>query len=215
MNIVRIASLAVVVLVAAAGCLDICEHITRDSDGRVCVYIKVGLSKAMIDLAQDLNESASDPFEDVDLGQDELVEGLPEGVDASVERIDNDIESGFAITATYPAAVSASLALTAGEGEAPFFPIESERSVRIRFPESEADREQPDEENPFEKGMMQSFKYRLTIGKAFMKTVSRVTVSTADGEREAAFVSLPDLYLVEIPIAVLLGEGGADVTLHR
>jgi hypothetical protein len=63
---------------------------------------------------------------------------------------------------------------------------------------------------------MAAFKYRLTIGKAFMKTISGVVVATKDFDYKPVAIEMPDMFLIEIPMVYLLNsQEDVQIVLYR
>jgi hypothetical protein len=208
--------LAVALLIGASGCIDIEEHITRNSEGQVCVFVKVGVAKGMIELAEQMGEDGENPLGDLDLGEEELVEDYPSGVQAKLSRIDNEYEVGFRIDLVYDDVDMNMASIEAPGEDLTFLPIEGEREVRIVFASTEEAGESSLPEDPFSSAVFSSFKYRLTIGRQFMSSLSRVVVSAGAIDYKPEFVSYPDMFLVEIPLSYLVGHGGnAELILYR
>jgi hypothetical protein len=180
------------------------------------VYLEVGISKGMIELAEEMGEDGENPFRGLDLGEKELVENYPSGVQAKLDKIDNDFEVGFRINLIYDD-VNVNMASIEKPGEdLSFLPIEGEKEVRIMFTSTEGAGDSSSAGDPFASAILKSFKYRLTISRQFMSSLSKVVVLTKDFDYKPEFVSLADMYLIEIPIAYLIGHGGkVEMILYR
>jgi hypothetical protein len=217
MRTLRLVIVLTAILTLGAGCIDITEHITRDARGMTCVYVKVGISKAMMEFAAGMADESQDPFEDMmDLNSEDLLDGIPEGVDVSFEKVDNEMETGFAVRMTYDGRKFALAGPLDADDETSFMPIEEDKAVRIVFSATDDVGTGEQAQNPMAEGFMAAFKYRLTIGKAFMRTISRVVVATKDFDYKPVPIEMPDLFLIEIPMAYLLNsQEDVQIVLYR
>jgi hypothetical protein len=78
----------------------------------------------------------------------------------------------------------------------PLIPNVSDEGIRISFPRQGS----PSNQDQNGKAIMAAFKYRLSVGKTLMPTISKVTLRTGDTEIRPEFVELPDMFIIEIPM---------------
>lgn len=217
MRTLRLAIVLITILTLGAGCIDVTEHITKDARGMTWVFVKAGISKAMMELAAGMADESQGPFEEMmDLNAEDLLDDIPEGVDVSFEKVDNEMETGFAVRMTYDGRKFAGTRPIDAADEAAFLPIEDGETVRIVFSATDDAGTGDQEQNPMAEGFMTAFKYRLTIGKAFMKTLSRVVVATKEFDYTPVPIEMPDMFLIEIPMAYLLNsQEDVQIVLYR
>jgi hypothetical protein len=217
MRTLRMAIVIIAIMSLGAGCIDVTEHITRDARGMTCVFVKVGISKAMMEFAAGMADESQDPFgEMMDLDANDFLDGIPEGVDVSFEKVDNEMETGFAVRMTYDGKKFSGAPPIDATDETALLPIEDDKTVRIVFSATDGAGTGDQEQNPMAEGIMAAFKYRLTIGKAFMKTISRVVVATKDFDYKPVAIEMPDMFLIEIPMVYLLNSReDVQIVLYR
>lgn len=62
---------------------------------------------------------------------------------------------------------------------------------------------------------MAAFKYRLSIGKALMPTISKVILTTGEVEINPEAIDLPDMYMIEIPMSYVFGTEKSQLVILK
>ena len=203
-----------------SGCLEITQHVTQVRGRTVSVFVKVGIARALLEMAEGFvggAATAESACEEVFLAEDDLFE------DARVvrlERIYTETECGALYAFEYDVRKQNATDIE----DIPFFVSVAPDFVEILLP-GLGDRGAMDE---MALAFLASSKYRLTISKTVMKTISSASVSytydadeTIEGhdsvdalEYELDVIDMADQHLIEMSLAMLfLGDETITLTL--
>jgi hypothetical protein len=209
----RIATLTLVAaVVLLSGCFDIYEHISRDQNGLVDVYFRVSFSRSMMEMATSMSEtprafSPDDLFGEQDAATSEILSTFG----GKFERIDTSAELGAWTEFAINPKLKPHLDLMKARSS-PLVPDISSNQIVITF---NGAGENPDYQQTYDQ-ILSSFKFRLTISKSVMPTVSRAVVSTAEIDFKPIVVSLPDEFLIDIPVSYLMqSTGKVEIVITR
>jgi hypothetical protein len=198
-----------------AGCFDAYQHITKERNGHVSVYFKIAMSKAFLNMANgaggsggsDSSQPAEDPF--AEFQNSPMVTAAKE-LGSSISGIDNDTEFGLVMRSSLDLKSKAVRdAMKSGAG--PLVPQVSDSGITLFFPSQNP----PSNKDEGSGAILTSFKYRLSVGKALMPTMSKVVLRTGDTETVLAAVDLPDMYLIEVPLSSVFSAVDAQLVLLK
>jgi hypothetical protein len=206
----------VAVLIAAlllGACIDVTQYISKDKQGLINVYLKIGVAKSLMELVKSESSNFSDPFQGLSgLQAEDVFGGLPAGTKMTSEKIDNDFEYGIALSIAMDFQQQIKKGLLDPSHIISFVPIDRGTKVTIDLPSSE----DAESDNLFTDSMLKSFKYRLIVAKSYMPKISRVIVSTKSFDYKPELISLSDIYLIEIPIGYLITpDEGSQIVLEK
>ena len=199
-----IALLAMALLV---GCIDIYEHISKESNGNINIYVKAGMSKAMVQMAESASsDSGSGPSNWMDgIDQSMLSDEVKTVLNGKATAIDTESEKGLSIQLSFrPGSAAVHAAIRNAENA--FIPDIQQDKMTFDFSTSGSSES---DQNPVSSEMLDAFKYRLTISKTVFATISKVVVTTPEIDYKPQVVSLPDMFFIEIPLSQLLNSSGS------
>jgi len=181
-------------------CIDIYQHISKEKNGNINIYLKASLSKAMLAMAE-LDSESQDICEDLfDTKEMEYFSELPEEIKINLQRIESDYECGLSFEMSLDTRSELVQEMILSD-EMPFLPRITNEKLIIEFPSS-------DESYTFGQEMgiafLSAFKYRLTIGKTITPRITRAILSTDEIDYKLKIVSLPDIFTIEIPLSYLV-----------
>lgn len=192
-----------------AGCLDVYQHIAKEDNGHMSVYFTMTLSKTFLSMANGAgggsSQPPSDPFADF---QKSPMVTAAKAIGSSITRIDNDTEFGVVIQSSLDPksqAVQAAMKSPAG----PMVPQVSNEGITLFFPSQST----PSDKDQNSGAILTAFKYRLSVGKSLMPTLSKVILRTGGTETVIAAVDLPDMYLIEVPLSAVFSSADAQLVL--
>jgi hypothetical protein len=211
-----------------AGCFDVYQHITREKDGHVSVYFKIAMSKAFLSMANsaggststsnstsdgDSNSNSQPPSDPLADFQNSPMVTAAKGIGSSITSIDNDTEFGVVMQSSLDLksrAVQDAMNSPAG----PLVPQVSNKGITLFFPSqgSSSDKSDKDQNSA---AILTSFKYRLSVGKSLMPSLSRAVLRTGGTETVIVAVDLPDMYLIEIPLSSVFSSADAQLVLMK
>ena len=191
-------------------CIDIVQHITRNSDGSDQNIICLAVSK-------DLCESASgytgygDSFNYEEfLAQefDSLASAMAEyhPIDVQVSPISDEVHLGYFVNMNINYKDQRVQKLLKS-GELDFLPVYKKNMMSIRIGSMS--------DSDFTDPMLLSLcRYRLLVSKSCMPSLRTVAVRNNIEMTPVSFFDLHDEYLIEVPFSLLMGENTA-VELYR
>ena len=187
--------------------IDIYEHISKESSGNVNIYVKVGFSKAMVQMAQSASsDSESSPTNWIDgIDQSMLSDDVRNLLNGKVAAIDTEREKGLSVQLWFKPGSAAVQAAIRNSAIA-FIPDMQPDKMVFDFSGSGSS---SNSQNEALSAMMDAFKYRLSISKTVFATISKVVVSTPVVDYKPQVVSLPDMFFIEIPLSQLFYATGS------
>jgi hypothetical protein len=194
-----------------AGCFDVYQHITKENNGHVSVYFTIAMSKTFLNMANGAGGASSQPPSDpfADFQNSPMVAGAKE-LGSSITRIDNDTEFGVVMQSSLDLklrAVQDAMKSPAG----PLVPQISDKGITLFFPGQSS----PSDKDQNSGAILTAFKYRLSVGKSLMPTLSKVILRTGEIETVLAAVDLPDMYLIETPLSSVFSSADAQLVLLK
>ena len=194
-----------------AGCFDVYQHVTKEGNGHVSVYFKIAMAKAFLSMASNSGGGTPQPPEDpfVDFQNSQMVMSA-KGLGSSVTRVDTDNEFGVVMQSSLDLGskpVRDAMNTPAG----PMVPQVSDSGITLFFP-SQGPQSNKDQNSGT---VLTAFKYRLSVGKALMPTLSKVVLRTGGTETVIAAVDLPDMYLIEVPLSSVFSAADVQLVLLK
>ena len=191
-----------------AGCFDVYQHISKESNGHVNVYFTITMSKAFLSMANGAGANASKPPEDpfAEFQNSPMVTAA-KALGSSITRIDNDAEFGVVMQSSLDLKPQAGMKPAAG----PLAPQVSDKGITIFFPSQAA----PSDKDQNSGAILTAFKYRLSVGKTLLPTLSKVILRSGDTETIVAAVDLPDMYLIEVPLSSVFSSADVQLVLLK
>lgn len=206
MKMARLACL-LVIMVLFAGCIDVMEHISKEKDGRINVYFKVAAAKSIFQMAGGKSADANaNPCKDISNFANKYFPKIEKELPAKLIEIDTENECGLALELTVDPNSAAAKSM-AESLQTPIIPIITGNQIILRFP---GEARQP--ENKIGTVLLSSFKYRLSISRSVLESVSKAVFSTPEIDYKPQVVTLPDQIFIEIPISYIFA-GSKDSRL--
>ena len=205
---VTLGVLLLVALAVLSGCVDVFQYISGSGD-TLDVFLRVTLQKSAFELAASFDEEPQDLdqmfAEEFQLNRDEVVGELPEGLQPQFRQVQNEFEFGFELEYQLPRSRSTDLP----DGEAPFVPRVTERSIMIPLAEaSEGGGGGTDQGgDQFAAAFFGSSKYRLAVSKRLISRVSAARIHSGNEVVDLEVFDLPDIWMVEFPVSFWLMAG--------
>lgn len=186
-----------------SGCVDVFQYVSGTAN-TLDVFLRVTLQKSAFELAASFDEEPQDLDqmfrEEFALDQDEVVGELPSGLDAEFRQVQNEFEFGFELEYQLPRAQSQTLS----DGDAPFVPRVTQRSITIPLAEASEGSDGQGEGDEFAAAFFGSSKYRLAISKRLISRVSSARLHSSGEVIELEVFDLPDIWMIEFPISYWL-----------
>jgi hypothetical protein len=206
MKIARLVCL-LVSMVLFAGCIDVIEHISKEKDGRINIYFKVAAAKSILQMAGGKQADASpNPCEAISNFANNYFLRIEKELPVKLSKIDTEDECGLALELALDMN-STEVKNMAESLKTPIIPIISGNQIILRFP---GEARQP--ENKIGSVLLSSFKYRLSISRSVLESVSKAVFSTPEIDYKPQVVTLPDQIFIEIPISYIFA-GSKDSRL--
>jgi hypothetical protein len=173
------------------------------------VYFTITMSKTFLSMANGAGADSSKPPEDpfAEFQNSPMVTAA-KALGSSITRIDNDAEFGVVMQSSLdPKSQASQAGMKPPAG--PLAPQVSDKGITLFFPSQST----PSDKDQNSGAILTAFKYRLSVGKSLMPTLSKVILRTGATETVIAAVDLPDMYLIEIPLSSVFSSADAQLVL--
>ena len=199
---------AIAVLIVFTGCVDVVQYISG-SGSTIDVYLRLTLNKGAFEMANSMSDDPQDVEEmfeeDFDLEEQQVLDELPPGVEASFTTVNDEFEYGFELSYSAERSVLAEL-----EGEpGAFVPRVGTRGMSIPLAEggdgSGAEGGQGDE---FAAAFLGGSKYRVFVSRRLVSRISSAHLVTDEESMEVSVIELPDVWMIQFPVALWLSSPG-------
>jgi hypothetical protein len=193
------------------GCFDVYQHITKENNGNVNMYFKIAMSKAFLNMGNGSNSNNNQPVTNpfADFQNNPIMTDVKE-LGATVSEIDTEKEFGVVIRMSLDMKSKDVQQAMSSQGS-PLIPQISDSGITIFFPSQGS----PTGQDQSSKAIMTAFKYRLSIGKALMPTISKVILRTGDAEVSCEAIDLSDIYMIEIPMSDVFGSEKSQLVILK
>lgn len=194
------------------GCIDITQHITRQTDGTDRVTICVTIPKALIEKIAKIHDKPIDDEQLSDM-QDEFGVSDYDRFSAKKVIVNNEASFGYLIMMNLDYTdEDTQQAVNAGTSN--FIPKYEKEKITISLTSSTTDLAAGYSDNEEISVFLSMCKYRLLVEKTSMPSLSKVVLKTKEKPIKIDYLDLYDQYLIEIPIIALLG-GATRIELCR
>jgi len=196
------------------GCIDML-HYVGSSENRTIVNVRFTLQKMIFQMMAQVGgeEITEKDFEsDFDLSEDRVLSQFPEGTEVMFSPINNETDFGFDVELHLD--VDSLNKVLAEDPDAPFLPISMEQGYRIVLPPMGSDTGDS-ADNEFAAAFFASSKYRLLISKGYIPEIEKVILRSGDDTFVPSIKELPEVYLVEFPLALwALAEAKVEIYIY-
>lgn len=194
--------LLIVSTLILSGCIDVYQHIKRNSNGNTDLYIQFTLSKPLMAMASSFSDDEDSFDYNQWLDKDNNLSTFSSNGFPIIEqgKIDTETDFGFFVKTSYNLSQNKNI-----KGDTNFIPLQSgSKTVFYLNLKSSSEGDSIKENTQIVNALLSSAKYRLTISKTFLKNISKVYLEDDEIIRKISFVDLTDEYLIEIPMIYLL-----------
>jgi hypothetical protein len=185
--------------VSLSGCIDIFQHIARLDNGQDRHTIKIGFSKAILEMAASFGEDDADfdswlPADADDFGNEY------KQFNGKAEVLNNETEFGYILNMdiSYNREVVDSII----REKPSFVPLYTKDGMSLEIQALGNDSENVEYGALF----LSMGHYRLSVSKRCLASVSRVTITKGGQESPLSFLDFGDSYFVEIPMPLLIED---------
>jgi hypothetical protein len=194
-------SLAFSLCFVLVGCIDIFQHITRDTNGVDQNQIKVTVSKTVLAMANSLSDSDDIDYEELFDASDMNTMDIDEYKQfaARVSKVNDLMDIGYLIDMNINYKDRNTLNKI-NSTTTSFIPKYEGKTVKIHI---DALGDSSATDNNMAAAFLATGKYRLLIDKKCVTNIKEVVLKTNDGENTIGFLDLHTEYLIEIPIPII------------
>jgi hypothetical protein len=185
-----------------SGCIDIFQHVTKDSSGIDKNTIKVTVSKTIFAMANGLSGSSeSIDYERLFNESNNIDVKEYDKFNATVKTVNDTMDIGYLVDMNIDYRDRNTLN-TINRSNTSFIPKYSGKNITIHIDRLGEDSDSTDD-NAMAAAFLATGKYRLVISKKCIANVGRIAIKTGEGETDINFLDLYDEYLVEIPMPII------------
>lgn len=195
------------------GCIDIVQHITRQTDGTERIIICVTIPKVLIEKIAEMHDLPADS----DAIADMLAEGNMSDYDqfsATTAQINNEASIGWLVDMNIDYK-DEHTQKAINECSIDFIPKYEKGKMILYFKPSTSGLTDGYMENEELEVLLTIGKYRLFVSKTSMPSLSKVVVKTEEKPTDIGYLDLYDQYLIEIPIKFLFSGKIRSIELYR
>jgi hypothetical protein len=176
--------LSVLVLV---GCLDIYEHLSKEANGNINIYLKLSIAKSLLSMANSGPDTATvNPFDSIaGPNGSEITKEITDVLKGTLTKVDTELETGVAIQLSLNMK-SKDVQSYLESGGVPLVPRIDDEKIVFSFSNPSSSSK---EDNQMGMVLLSSYKYRLTISKSVCPMVSKVVLSTDEIDYKPQIVS--------------------------
>lgn len=187
------------IVLLLSGCFNIAQHISKEGND-LNVFVKFAVSKSVFEMSSSMggNKSDDNPCEGVfEFNEDFIISEIPENIEARFVRVDNDLECGYEMYMIVDVKSKDYKKLKRSNAPA-LFPLIDNDEIYIKFPKNDENGSSGDQMGA---AFMSTAVYRLTINHNVIDEIESVTFSNADESYDISYIELPDIYIIEVPLA--------------
>ncbi len=182
-----------------AGCFNITQHISKEGND-LHVFVKFSVSKSIFEISGSMGTAKAEenPCEDVfKFNEDQIINTFPKNIDAEYKKVDSELECGYEMYITVDMNSKEYKKLKKDNAPA-FLPIIDAKEIFIAFPQDE---EEDNGDDQMAAGFMASAVYKLSLNRNVVEKIKSASFINADETFEVSFIELPDIYIIEVPLA--------------
>jgi hypothetical protein len=191
-----------ILCLSLSGCIDIFQHITKDSNGIDKNTIKVTVSKTVFAMANGLSGSSDNiDYEELFNESNNIDVKEYDQFNANVKTVNDTMDVGYLVEMNIDYR-DRNMINKINSSDISFIPKYNGSNITIHIDCIGGDSGSADD-NAMAAAFLATGKYRLAISKKCIANVDRVIIKTNEGETDINFLDLYDEYLVEIPIPII------------
>jgi hypothetical protein len=187
-----------------SSCIDIFQHLTRDTNSLERNTIRVTVSKTIFAMAKGLSGSDNIDYEKLfdesDLNTMDMNEYNQFGV--NIKKINDLMDIGFLLTMNIDYR-DRNLVNKINRANINFIPKYNGKNIIIHIDFLNGKYSSSDD-NAMAAAFLATGKYRLAVNKKCIADIGKVTIKANNTETEINFLDLYDEYLIEIPLPIIM-----------
>ena len=185
-----------------SSCIDVFQHLTKDTNGIDRNTIRVTVSKAILEMANNFSGSGAVDYEkffDENDLDDMDINGYNQ-FGATIRRINDSMDIGYLVEISLDYKDKDIVNIT-NQSNVSFIPKYNGKNIVLRL-----DLENYDsfDNNAMAAAFLSTGKYRLAVNKKCISNIRKVTIKAKSKETEIGFLDLYDEYLIEVPLPVIM-----------
>ncbi|MDP8242136.1 MAG: hypothetical protein RAP70_10905 [Candidatus Celaenobacter antarcticus] len=187
-----------IMILLLTGCFNITQHISKEGND-LNVFIKFAVSKSIFEMSSSMGGKKSDdnPCEDIfKYNEESIINGFPKNIKARFVKADNDLECGYEMYMSVDVKSKDYKKLKRSNAPA-LFPLVGDGEIYIKFPQGEED----GGGDQMSAAFMSTALYRLTVNRNVIDEIESVTFKNADESYDISYIELPDIFIIEVPLA--------------
>lgn len=182
-----------------SGCFNITQHISKDGND-LNVFLKFAVCKSVFEMSSSMggNKSDDNPCEGVfEFNENFIISEIPENIEARFVKADNDLECGYEMYMSVDVKSKDYKKLKRSNAPA-LFPLVADNEIFIKFPQNDEESGGGDQ---MAAAFMSTALYRLTVNRNVIDEIESVIFSNADESYDISYIELPDIFIIEVPLA--------------
>jgi len=199
-------SVVLVLCFISSSCIDVFQHLTKDANGIDRNTIRVTVSKAVIEMANNFSGSGAVDYEKFfdGNGMDEMDINEYNQFGASIRKINDSTDIGYLIEINLNYKDKDIVNIT-NQSNVSFIPKYNGKNIVLPLDLSDEKQGSLDD-NAMVAAFLSTGKYRLAVNKKCISDIRKVTIKANGKETEINFLDLYDEYLIEIPLPVIMAN---------
>ena len=180
------------------GCFNITQHISKEGKD-LNVFLKFSVSKSIFELSNSMGgKSDENPCEDIfKFNEEQIINTFPKNIEAEYNKVDSELECGYEMYMSVDTKGKEYKKLKKSNAPA-LFPLVDDGEIYIKFPQSGEEDEGGDQMSA---AFMSTALYRLTVNRDVIDEIHEVTFNAGDEFYELSYIELPDIFIIEVPLA--------------
>ena len=184
------------------GCLDIYEHVSKEANGNINCLLEADVAKSLLSMSNSGSDTAdANPFDSITgPNGSEITKEITDVLKGTLTKVDTELETGLAIQLSLNLK-SKDVQSDLQSDDVPLLPKIDDK--KIVFSSQTLILHQ---QKTIKWGWLYFHPtiFRLTISKSVCSSISKVILSTDELDYKPQIISLPDMYLIEVPLSYLM-----------
>jgi hypothetical protein len=188
----------------SSSCIDIFQHLTKDTNGIDRNTIRVTVSKTIIEMANNFSGSGAVDYEKFfdENGMDEMDINEYNQFGASIRKINDSMDIGYLVEISLNYKDKDIVNIT-NESNVSFIPKYNGKNIVLPL---DLGNYGSLDDNAMAAAFLSTGKYRLAVNKKCISNIRKVTIKVKNKETEIGFLDLYDEYLIEVPLPVIMAS---------
>lgn len=197
-------SLILVLCFISSSCIDVFQHLTKDTNGIDRNTIRVTVSKAVLEMASNFSGSGAVDYEKFfdGNGMDEMDINEYNQFGASIRKINDSMDIGYLVEINLNYKDKDIVNIT-NQSNVSFIPKYSGKNIVLPL---DLGNYNSFDDNAMVAAFLSTGKYRLAVNKKCISNIRKVTIKVKSKETEIGFLDLYDEYLIEVPLPVIMAS---------